>query len=303
MKKTAILDKTNLIYIGWNLLICEIKRLILGTKYIAEMDITDNCNLRCKHCYQKDLQNNSEPIALQEWEQRFNSLYNEGVRVVAIVGGEPSLRPDVLELADRTFPVLTVITNGIKKITEDFRHPIFVSVDGAKEKNDSIRGKGTFDKILKNYSGDSRAYINITLLKENYRDLEEVVRLAIKNGFRGVVCNIYSCDIGDNNSMVLTGEDRKRIIAELKRVKTKYPKMMDISWDTIKWFEQADHRDSCFWREHVLHYDVQWNKRKCYSNEADCSACGCFSGALGSPWKKIVNYPINLLKNMRPMPK
>ena len=36
-----------LLYLFW----LELKRIIFGVKYFAEVDVTDNCNLRCKHCY------------------------------------------------------------------------------------------------------------------------------------------------------------------------------------------------------------------------------------------------------------
>lgn len=290
------MNRTDTLYTGWHLFINELKRIFRGINYIAEMDITDRCNLKCKHCYQAGNTNHSDEIPLSVWEQRLSSLYKSGIRAVVLVGGEPSLRPDILKLANETFPLIAVITNGVKKIDEEFKHPIFISMDGGQETNDSIRGKGTFARIMENYSGDTRVYINITLMKENYRELEAVVLLAKQHGFQGVVCNIYSSCLGNNAQLSISTEDRKMIITELKRVKMLYPKMLDISWATIKWFEDADHRDSCFWRENVAHFDINWNSRKCFSDLADCSNCGSFSGALGFPWKKIVNYPIERIK-------
>ena len=29
----------------------ELRRKVRGVKYFAEIDVTDNCNLRCGHCY------------------------------------------------------------------------------------------------------------------------------------------------------------------------------------------------------------------------------------------------------------
>ena len=141
-----------LFYLAW----IEAKRAVLGVKYFAEVDVTDNCNLRCKHCYhfhgKGDFKTNE--LHLDEWEERFRGLHKRGVRFLLLVGGEPALRKDVLMLANRIFPFVFVITNGTIKIPEEFNHVLFVSLDGTRKTNDSIRGDGVFSKVMGNYSGD-----------------------------------------------------------------------------------------------------------------------------------------------------
>ena len=39
------------VYMLFYLIFLELRRAISGVKYFAEVDVTDNCNLRCKHCY------------------------------------------------------------------------------------------------------------------------------------------------------------------------------------------------------------------------------------------------------------
>ncbi len=152
----------------------ELKRKLFGIKHTAEFDLTENCNLRCIHCYHFKKQ----PIAefkeesLDVWKYRMLDLFRKGIRNVLLVGGEPALRMDVLMLANEIFPTVYVITNGLIKIPEDFRHTIFLSLDGMEKTNDAIRGEGTFSKIIANYSNDRRVIINMTLMKENYQELE-----------------------------------------------------------------------------------------------------------------------------------
>ncbi len=170
----------------------ELKRIIFRVKYSAEVDVTDNCNLRCKHCYHfhgKDCFETQE-LSIHVWEKRFNELYKSGIRHILLVGGEPSLRNDVLMLADRVFPFVYVITNGTIKIPEEFNHILFVSIDGSQKTNDSIRGNGVFSRVMKNYSGDKRVVINMTITKDNCKELEDVIKIAKENGFKGVVFNI-----------------------------------------------------------------------------------------------------------------
>ena len=274
------------------LILLELKRIIFGVKYFAEVDVTDNCNLRCKHCYHfhgKDYFMTKE-LSLDVWKKRFNNLFKEGIRFILLVGGEPALRCDVLTLADKIFPFIYVITNGTIKIPEEFNHLLFVSLDGKQEINDSIRGKRVFSKVIKNYSKDKRVVINITITKDNYKELEDILKIANENGFRGVVCNIYTPSIDDRGPMFITKEERKPIIDELKRVKSLYPNHFLLSEDMIKWYRYPDHRDACHWRDEVLHFDVSWNTRDCFGN-ADCSNCGCFAGSIQNPLR-MLRFPI-----------
>ena len=270
-----------ILYLFW----LELKRIVFGVKHFAEVDVTDNCNLRCKHCYHfhgKDYFKTQE-LSILLWEKRFNELYKSGIRNILLVGGEPALRIDVLMLADRIFPLVYVITNGTVKIPKEFNHRLYVSIDGTRETNDSIRGNGVFSRVIKNYSGDKRVVINMTITRDNYRELEDVIKISKENGFNGVVCNICAGGTDVYFTGVVGKEERKTIIKELKRVKTLYPKDLLLTKAMIKWFEHSDHKDKCYWGDEVLHFDVSWNRRRCFANNADCSNCGCLAGAFQSP--------------------
>jgi Fe-coproporphyrin III synthase len=275
----------------------ESERITLKKKYFAELDITDNCNLRCKHCYhfqgKKEFQ--TEELQSFVWEKRLTDLHALGVRAVLLVGGEPALRPDILMLADKIFPFVYVITNGTIKIAESFNHRLFVSIDGTPKTNDSIRGKNSFAKIIDNYSRDKRVIINMTLTTTNYKELEEVVEIAQENGLDGVVCNICSGIINCDTSMIVCKEERSPLIEEMKRVKKTYPKHFLMTKSMIKWYEHPDHKDFCPWGDEILHFDVSWKKRRCFSGNADCSNCGCFSGSLQTP--------LRMFKDLRTMMK
>ncbi|MBU0530457.1 MAG: radical SAM protein, partial [Nanoarchaeota archaeon] len=216
-----------------------------GKKFIADIDVSDNCNLRCRHCYHfhgKDVFEKKE-IPIETWEQRFRELHSSGIRLLLMVGGEPALRKDVLMLANNIFPVVSVITNGTIKIPKEFDNRLIVSIDGSQKTNDSIRGEGTFARVLENYSGDKRVVINMVLMKDNYKELGEVVEIARKHGFKGVVCNINTRGVALKNPKLVN--ERRNIINELKRVKSLYPKELLLSRSMIKWYEQPDHSDSC----------------------------------------------------------
>jgi MoaA/NifB/PqqE/SkfB family radical SAM enzyme len=229
------------------------------------------------------------------WEKRFNGLYKSGIRSVLLVGGEPALRIDVLMLADRIFPFVFVITNGTVKIPKEFNHRLYVSIDGNREINDSVRGEGVFSRVIENYSGDKRVVINMTLTRDNYRELEAVTKIAKENGFNGVVCNICAGATDVTSPMVVKKEERKNIIKELKHVKTLYPRDLLLTKTMIKWYEYPDHRGSCYWGDDVSHFDVSWNRRRCFGNKSDCANCGCLAGAFQSPMR-MLRHPRETIK-------
>lgn len=274
----------NKIYALFYLIFLELKRVTFRVKYIADFDVTDNCNLRCKHCYHfhGKTEFQTKEIQLDVWKERLDNLYKKGIRIILIVGGEPALRQDVLMLADNIFPIISVITNGTIKIPGEFNHTLVVSLDGREERNDSIRGNGVFSKVMKNYSGDSRVIINLTLTEHNYRELESVVRIAKDNGFRGVVCNIHTQQFDENDTLSILVAERKKITNELKRVKSLYPDYLLFSKSMIKWYESPNHVGHCYWGDETLHFDVLWKARRCFTN-VDCSNCGCLAGTIGNP--------------------
>lgn len=270
-------------------LFLEIKRVFDNRPFIAEFDITDKCNLRCGHCYHfaKMKDQESTEVPLEVWKERFDCLHAEGIRMVMLMGGEPLLRKDVVKLACEMFPFVEMITNGTIELPENHDHRIFVSLDGMRETNDGMRGQGVFDKVLKNVSKDSRVVFNMTLNGHNYKELEQVVELSARSGTAGVVCNLFTTVSPDQET--ISRELRKNMTDEIRRVKKMYPGNLLFTVPAIDWFEKGDHRDRCYWREKVVHYSTGWQKRPCFAF-ADCSNCGCFSGAMASPFYSFSHF-------------
>ncbi|HOW52257.1 MAG TPA: radical SAM protein [bacterium] len=268
-----------------------LKRSVVDRPFLAEVDITEQCNLRCPHCYHfagKEVAQENEP-SIDEWKKRFGELYDRGVRGVMLMGGEPLLRPEVVLLADRIFPFVEMITNGTQPLPEkeSYRHRIFVSLDGTEATHDAIRGAGIFQQVVTRVTGDRRVVFNMTLMEHNYRELEYVVNLADDIGISGVVCNLYTT-LQDRGGSI-SRELRKKMTDELRRVRRLKPGILQITEAGIDWFEQGDHRDACYWREQVLHFDINWKPRYCFA-DADCAHCGCFSGAMGKPFRSFKHF-------------
>ena len=121
---------------------------------------------------------------------------------IHFLGGEPTLRPDLLDLINYATSqglCVTMTSNGTlisKNLAESLiragTEQISISIDGSTpESNDAIRGSGTFDRAIKGLRllQNAKELINpyfelgisFTLSKQTLRELPQVVEIGCKN--------------------------------------------------------------------------------------------------------------------------
>jgi radical SAM protein with 4Fe4S-binding SPASM domain len=123
-------------------------------------DITQQCNLSCKHCYSSAQKNVVGELTTEEVFAIINQLKEAQVGYVYILGGEPLIRPDfglILEKFSQKDIPLMLNTNGWfmnEKWAQIIAHSsvkhLRFSVDGAvAATHDELRGvKGSFDRVI-----------------------------------------------------------------------------------------------------------------------------------------------------------
>ena len=123
--------------------------------------ILTKCNLSCAHCYINKKQHGANTLdveTIKDWLNLFSK--KAGQTNLILLGGEPTLHPDlpraVREANRLGFKSITIDTNGylfhhiLDKITPDDIDFLSFSLDGAtRETNDAIRGKGSYDAVMK----------------------------------------------------------------------------------------------------------------------------------------------------------
>lgn len=118
--------------------------------------ITKNCNFHCKGCWAHEY-DVREDLTKDKWREIFTEARDVmGIHIFPIVGGEPFIRKEFLELCEE-FNDCTFITftNGsliTEKTVEKLKQlgnvqPMF-SISGLKENTDAVRGEGTFDMVM-----------------------------------------------------------------------------------------------------------------------------------------------------------
>jgi radical SAM protein with 4Fe4S-binding SPASM domain len=148
-----------------------------------EFQITDRCNLRCRHCYIGEGLHQDLPLekilrVLKEFEEI------QGLRLL-LSGGEPLLHPHFWEINEilREYPFRSVLlSNGtlINKATAEklHVHEVQISLDGMKEGHESIRGEGTFEKTLQTIDHLLEANIQVSVATMIHRkNLKEFDKL------------------------------------------------------------------------------------------------------------------------------
>jgi AdoMet-dependent heme synthase len=173
--------------------------------FFIQWHLTEQCNLRCAHCYQAGTRKNELPFSVirrvtrevkevvEAWEDAYDLSLSLSYN---ITGGEPFLRADLFEVLNEIRIVrgeIYLLTNGTLVTPEKAKmleahgvHGVQVSIEGPEEVHDRIRGRGNFGKALRGVEHLLQAGIvvtlNATLSRINGEHLADFVNLASKLG-------------------------------------------------------------------------------------------------------------------------
>lgn len=122
------------------------------------LNITNKCNLKCKHCYINDTEKLEIDIDL--FERAISQFEEMGGLSIMISGGEPLIHSrywELMELLSSYELRVILLSNGtlIDKKTalklSHYVHEVQVSIDGIHS-HDLLRSKGSFDRSMKGIS-------------------------------------------------------------------------------------------------------------------------------------------------------
>ena len=170
---------------------------------LVTFKITPLCNLRCVMCGQRGERGTlkgeyaraeaAKIVPVSRYLELTDELA-ERSSIFYIWGGEPFMYPDFMELAGYMagrIPGMAVNTNGTfleenaERIVKDKWTALFVSLDSFEEENDTMRGKGSYKKVMagieavnreKKKRKVSKPYVGIvsTVSNVNFRSLDKL---------------------------------------------------------------------------------------------------------------------------------
>lgn len=151
-------------------------------------DIINVCNLHCDHCYWWLNRKENEELTVEQWKKIIDEKFKkQHVFIVTLVGGEPMMRPEVVELFVKEFPKRAcIVTNGtypIPNLKDIYFY--WISIDGTEKIHNNIRGDGTWEKTRKNVidyvekNGEKAwkdIWITMTINSRNYMTVKQVIK-------------------------------------------------------------------------------------------------------------------------------
>jgi len=226
-----------------------------------QWDATNDCNLRCLHCYHPIHVQNENLMNSEEIKSMLDDLSSTAERWsmvprISISGGEPLMRKNLLNIlryANEKGILTAILTNGTlltpKKAGEIFEagvRRLQVSLDGRKDTHNRIRRRSfAYNRALEGIVNASRAGIDVivsmTLMQSNINDFEDVIRTAINTGAKKVGFKTYVPDrnFGIADPEYVSAEKALFAFMEAGKLMEKYRDRImilnsDVLWQIVK---------------------------------------------------------------------
>ena len=232
--------------IPWDLARRGLASYVLRRPWCASFELTHNCNARCHHCHRGEVvrETLAPPGTLLEVCRELRPL------VAIMSGGEPLLRPDLLEIV-RTLKTgcaplrVFVNTNGalltrarFDALVEAGVDEVLVSLDYPDERHDSFRAipglLGRIRGLVASLPPRERRRVVLTtvLHAENFREAMAIARLALDWGVN-VNFSAYTPLRTNDLSLMVAGDDGAafaNVIEEIVDFKRTHGNVLTSDW-------------------------------------------------------------------------
>ncbi len=216
----------------------NIENSLIFPRFVS-LEITEQCNLKCKHCYTSAGNGKPHFLELKYVYKLIDELSKYGCEFLALGGGEPLLYADiekVIRYAISKGVEVELVSNGIlfddkmiEKLNIAGLKYVQISLDGESSKTYSkVRGADFFDKVVCNIKKVNREFntsISTVLCKYNYDKIFEIIKIAndIKVDSYRIMKFIETGRGNDNkNVLQITPDEFKQFIDKLKDKRKDY---------------------------------------------------------------------------------
>jgi MoaA/NifB/PqqE/SkfB family radical SAM enzyme len=277
-------------------------RILGGYTPSLSIEITRECPLRCPGCYAYNDEHLGGGITLRDVrDYRGQELVDRTLALVrkyrplhvSIVGGEPLVRYRELE---EILPALSelgiytqLVTSAVRPIPVEWstisRLKLVVSIDGLQPEHDERRTPATYERILKHVDG-RRITVHCTVTRQQVRRdgyIEEFLRFwSAHPSVAQIWISLYTPQVGERSPERLAPADRERVVAELLRLRTVFPKL-DMPKGLLETYANPpDSPAECVFAKttHCVSADFEKQITPCqFGGNPDCQNCGCIASA------------------------
>lgn len=214
--------------------------------YLLAINVTKRCNLACAHCYlDADTLKNGQADELTSTE--VNSLLDEVASrgretMVVLTGGEPLARTDLEAMIQHGADLglsMVVGTNGtlltsrrVASLQAAGALGVGISVDSLhQEQHDKFRGlKGSWQKTFQGIqhcrTRGLSFQIHFTVTKDNYTELNDIIRFAHENGARVLNLFFLICTGRAESASDISPDQYEQVLTETIQAQSDYPDMI-----------------------------------------------------------------------------
>ncbi len=202
--------------------------------------ITRKCNLHCKGCYSRILNSTEkEEMTTDDFRRLFEEAGELGISIILLAGGEPFIRPDVIEMAGKfTDIIFPVFTNGLlldDRMLDSIKGkrniiPV-LSLEGGRKETDGRRGlgvHGAISEVMARLEDRKKIYgVSITVTTSNLADVTDP-------GFIGELadgkCRLFFfveyIPVKEGTEHLEIGaSDRKMLLSALEALEDRHPSL------------------------------------------------------------------------------
>ena len=275
-------------------------KILKGEQPSLSIEITRECPLQCPGCYAYLDTHLGGGATLRSLRDRKGQELIDGVLELAdrlrplhlsIVGGDPLVRYRELE---SLVPLLLGRGIFVQVVTSVFRPlaaswaslpnlNVVVSIDGLQPEHDIRRAPATYDRIIKNITGQNvtiHCTVNGPMMKRPDYLKQFLEFWTPRAEIRKVWFSLFTPQIGDQVPEMLTPEERERAIADMTALRKQFPKL-DMPERMIRQFATLPpNPKECVFAltTQTLSADLKTRVLPCqYGGNPDCSSCGCIA--------------------------
>lgn len=248
------------------------------------MDVTNQCNLRCVHCYFFEQELGGD-LDVDLWEEKILALKKRSkfLHSCTWVGGEPLLRQEVIERCKKYFLHNLIVTNGTIPLPDWPEVYFHLSIDGNEEAHEKMRRRKNLYPLMK--KNCSRKDLHVTgamcVTSINVDTIEEVVEdWAHHTHLKGIMFDFYTPIQGLKDELWIGWEKRDAVLDRLKELKKKYGNFIAMEDRVIELMKSSHSKkvtDHCIFEKKGYSLTTTGEiKEKCMLGpKADCNRCGC----------------------------
>jgi len=277
-------------------------RILTGYTPAVSIEITRECPLHCPGCYAYGDDHLGGDLTLRDVRdfqgagaRRWRDRIVDRLRPlhVSIVGGEPLVRYKEL---DTILPMLSargihvqLVTSAVREIPAAWRNidrlSIVVSIDGLQPEHDVRRTPATYDRILKHIAGHSiTVHCTVTRQQVNRPGyIAEFLQIwSARSEIEKILVSLYTPQIGEVSDERLRPVDRDLVVADLRALRMKFPKLALPNALIDVYANPPDSPDDCVFARTTttISADLTTRVTPCqFGGAPDCSNCGCIASA------------------------